>query len=179
MANEPSITWKSDGRKLNQPQETRLTIDVTEYRESFTMGDGSQGPFGMAIDAPLAVTMIKSLRELVSKQPDDNVLRQLIEGSFAITLDKNVLLKTISQPKCEGIRFYLCLKKGAKDEDLLSLVTVGVDEKGKDLLYEYTEGTSVADIPTRSLVAEYGYPPGRLQQSGPAVDPFVLFKFSQ
>lgn len=179
MANEPSITWKSDGRKLNQPQETRLTIDVTEYRESFTMGDGSQGPFGMAIDAPLAVTMIKSLRDLVSKQPDDNVLRQLIEGSFAITLDKNVLLKTISQPKCEGIRFYLCLKKGAKDEDLLSLVTVGVDEKGKDLLYEYTEGTSVADIPTRSLVAEYGYPPGRLQQSGPAVDPFVLFKFSQ
>lgn len=179
MANEPSITWKSDGRKLNQPQEMRPTIDVTEYRESFTMGDGSQGPFGIPIDAPLAVTMIKALRELVSKQPADNVLRQLIEGSFAITLDKSVLLKTISQPKCEGIRFYLCLKKGDKGEDLLSLVTVGVDEKGIDLLYEYTEGTSVADIPTRSLVAEYGYPPGRLQQSGPAVDPFVLFKFSQ
>jgi hypothetical protein len=123
--------------------------------------------------------MIKALREIVSKQPADNPLRQLIEGSFAVTLDKSVLLKTISQPKCEGVRFYLCVKKGEKGEDLLSLVTVGVDENGKDLLYEYTEGTSVADIPTRSLIAEYGYPPGRLQQSGPAVDPFVLFKFSQ
>jgi hypothetical protein len=179
MANDPTITWKSEGRMLNQPQETKPTIDITEYRESFTMGDGSQGPFGIAIDASLAVTMIKALREIVSKQPADNPLRQLFEGSFAVTLDKSVLLKTISQPKCEGIRFYFCVKKGEKGEDLLSLVTVGIDEKGKDLLYEYTEGTSVADIPTRSLIAEYGYPPGRLQQSGPAVDPFVLFKFSQ
>ena len=179
MANEPSITWKSDGRKLNQPQETKPSIDITEYRESFTMGDGSQGPFGIAIDAPLAVSMIRALQEIVMKQPADNELRQLIEGSFAITLDRNVLLKTISQPKCEGIRFYLCVKKSEKGEDLLSLVTVGVDENGKDLLYEFSEGTPVQDIPTRSLVAEYGYPPGRLQQSGPALDPFVLFKFSQ
>ena len=58
-------------------------------------------------------------------------------------------------------------------------VTVGVDEKGKDLLYEYKEGTLVADIPTRSLLAEYGYPPGKLQQTGPTLDPFVLFKFSE
>ena len=179
MANEPSITWKSGGRKLNQSKDAQQTVDITEYRESFSMDDGSQGPFGIAIDAPLAVSMIRALRELVLKQPADNVLRQLIEGSFAITLDKNVLLKTISQPKCEGIRFYLCVKKSDKGEDMLSLVTVGVDEKGKDLLYEYTEGTSVADIPTRSLVAEYGYPPGRLAQTGPALDPFVLFKFSQ
>jgi len=178
MANEPSITWNSGGRKLNQAKGSP-GIEITEYPESFTMGDGSQGPFGIAIDAPLAVSMIKALREIVSKQPADNQLRQLIEGSFAITLDKSVLLKTISQPKCEGIRFYLCVKKSEKGEDLLSLVTVGVDEKGKDLLYEYKEGTLVADIPTRSLLAEYGYPPGKLQQSGPTLDPFVLFKFSE
>ena len=71
------------------------------------------------------------------------------------------------------------MKKGTAGEDLLSLVTVGVDEAGRDLLYEYEENTPVQDIPTRSLVAEYGYPPHRLQQSGPATDPFVLFKFAQ
>jgi hypothetical protein len=179
MAKEPSNTWNSGGRKLNQAKGSAPSIAITEYPESFTMGDGSQGPFGIAIDAPLAVSMIKALREIVSKQPADNQLRQLIEGSFAITLDKSVLLKTISQPKCEGIRFYLCVKKSEKGEDLLSLVTVGVDEKGIDLLYEYKEGTLVADIPTRSLLAEYGYPPGKLQQTGPTLDPFVLFKFSQ
>jgi hypothetical protein len=178
MANETSITWKTTGRKLDKPDDPRPSIDITEHPRSFSMGEGSE-PYGIAIDAPLAVSMIKALSEKVSKQPPDNELRQLMEGSFAITLDKNVLLKTISQPKCEGIRFYLCLKKSDKGEDLLSLVTVGVDETGKDLLYEYQSGLPVQNIPTRSLVAEYGYPPGKLQQSGPALDPFVLFKFSQ
>ena len=179
MANEPSVSWNAQGRTLKQSADARSPIGVTEFPESFSMGDGSQGPFGVAIDAPLAVSMIKALREMVAKQPPDNELRQLLEGSFAITLDKNVLLKTISQPKCEGIRFYLCAKRAERGEALLSLVTVGIDEAGKDLLYDYKEGTAVADIPTRSLVAEYGFPPGKLQQSGPTLDPFVLFKFSQ
>lgn len=175
MAKEPSITWKVVGNRLNEQQ---ADIDITEYSQSVTMPEGG-GPYGIAIDAPLAVTLIKALRELVEAQPDTNELKKLIQGSFAITFDKNMLLKTISQPKCEGVRFYLCLKKGEKEEDVLSLVTVGVDEAGKDLLYEYTEGTRVQDIPTRSLVAEYGFPPGRLQQSGSSLDPFVLFKFSE
>jgi hypothetical protein len=179
MANDPSVSWNASGRTLKQPADARSAITITEYPESFNMGDGSQGPFGVAIDAPLAVSMIKALREMVAKQPPENELKQLLEGSFAITLDKNVLLKTISQPKCEGIRFYLCAKTGEKGEPLLSLVTVGIDEAGKDLLYEYKEGTAVADIPTRSLVAEYGYPPGILAANGPSLDPFVLFKFSQ
>lgn len=178
MSNEPSITWKADGATLARPTDLRSPIGITEYTESFTMPD-AQGPYGVPIDAPLAVSMIRALRELVQKQPPDNILRQLLEGSFAITLDKSVLLKTISQPKCEGIRFYLCLKKGIKGEDLLSLVTVGVDEKGGDLLYEYQEGMKTEDIPTRSLLAEYGYPPGKLTASGASLDPFVLFKLSQ
>lgn len=178
MTNDPTTTWKTEGVTLAKPTDTHAAITVTEYPESFSMPD-SKGPFGIPIDAPLAVTMIKALRELVQKQPPEDPLRQLMEGSFAITLDKNVLLKTISQPKCEGIRFYLCVKKGSKGEDLLSLVTVGVDEKGTDLLYEFSAGTAVENIPTRSLVAEYGYPPGKLSQSGASLDPFVLFKFSQ
>jgi hypothetical protein len=179
MVNEPSVSWNAHGRTLKQTADAQSPISITEYPESFNMGDGSRGPFGVPIDASLAVSMIKALREMVAKQPPENELRQMLEGSFAITLDKSVLLKTISQPKCEGIRFYLCAKRGEKGEPLLSLVTVGIDEAGKDLLYEYKEGTAVADIPTRSLVAEYGYPPGMLQQSGTTLDPFVLFKFSQ
>lgn len=175
---EPLVTWKTDGATLAKPTDINSPIGITEYPESFSMPDAS-GPYGVPIDAPLAVSMIRALRELVQKQPPEDVLRQLLEGSFAITLDKNVLLKTISQPKCEGIRFYLCMKKGTKGEDLLSLVTVGVDENGTDLLYEYRAGTAVENIPTRSLVAEYGYPPGKLSQSGASLDPFVLFKFSQ
>jgi hypothetical protein len=174
MANEPSITWKTSGRTLDR---STSEIGITEFPQSVTIND-VPGPYGIPIDAPLAVTMIKALRELVAKQPGDNELRQLIEGSFAITLDKNILLKTLSQPKCEGVRFYLCIKKGEKGEDLLSLITVGVDEAGKDLLYEFKEGTEVQDIPTRSLVAEYGFPPGRFQASA-SLDPFVLFKFSE
>jgi hypothetical protein len=178
MAKEPSITWKTAGISLNRPTDVKPSLDITEYPDNVSMGEGS-GPYGIPIDAPLAVSMIRSLRELVSKQPPDNELRQLIEGTVAITLDRNVLLKTISQPKCEGIRFYLCVKPGTKGENVLSLVTVGVDASGKDLLYEYKEGTSLQDIPTRSLVAEYGYPPGKLTASTPSLDPFVLFKFSQ
>ena len=115
----------------------------------------------------------------MAAQPPTNELKHLIEGSFAITFDKNVLLKTISQPKCEGVRFYLCLKQAEQQEDVLSLVTVGVDANGKDLLYEFQPGIPVEDIQTRSLIAEYGYPPPRLQQSGPALDPFVLFKLGR
>ncbi len=178
MANETSITWKTKGLKLNQPPDPNPSIDITEYNRSVSMDDGSE-PYGIAIDAPLAVTLIKALREKVAAQPPSNELRQLMEGSFAITFDKNVLLKTISQPKCEGVRFYLCLKQTEQQEDVLSLVTVGVDANGKDLLYEYQPGIPVEDIPTRSLVAEYGYPPGRLQQSGPALEPFVLFRQGQ
>jgi hypothetical protein len=179
MTNDPLVSWNAQGRTLKESANAQTPISITEYPESFNMGDGSQGPFGVPIDAPLAVSMIKALREMVAKQPPESELRQMLEGSFAITLDKNVLLKTLSQPKCEGIRFYLCAKTGEKGEPLLSLVTVGIDEAGKDLLYDYREGTAVADIPTRSLVAEYGYPPGTLAQSGTSLDPFVLFKFSQ
>lgn len=180
MSNEPTITWKANGPTMASARsgDAHSSIEITEYAQSFTMQD-APGPYGVPIDAALALSMIKALRDLVQKQPPEDVLRQLLEGSFAITFDKSVLLKTISQPKCEGIRFYLCMKKGLKDENVLSLVTVGVDEKGADLLYEYKEGAKPEDVQTRSLLAEYGYPPGRLTASGASMDPFVLFKMSQ
>ena len=105
-----------------------------------------------------------------------------------MSLDKNILLKIISQPRCEGVRFYLCLKEGAsappENPDVLSLVAVGVDETGKDLFYDYSEEihkSGIENIPTIYLVAEYGHPPGLVEQPGSEtpVDPFVLFRYSE
>lgn len=106
----------------------------------------------------------------------------LLVHSKAITFDKSPLLKIISQPKCEGVRFYLCLtphkqKPTPKDthsdispfapleDGVLSLVLVGVDEKGHDLNYDgpinknsqHPDLTTLAD---GSVLDEYGHPPG-------------------
>lgn len=179
MSNEASVTWRTTGRKLNEPVNPNPSIDVIEYPRSVSMSEGND-PYGIAIDAPLAVSMIAALQDKVATLPAESDFRKMMEGSFAITFDKNVLLKTISQPKCEGIRFYPCVKKGPDNEDVLSLVTVGVDADGNDLLYVYEEDTPVEDIPTRSLVSEYGYPPYRFEETTTSdLDPFVLFKFSQ
>ena len=180
MPNENEITWKVTGRKLGDTtMDPKPSIDITEGEQGVRMPDGSAGPYGIPVDAPLGVTLIKALWERV-EGADADTLRKMLQGSFAITLDKNVLLKTISQPRCEGVRFYLCLKQSDNKEDLLSLVTVGVDEAGKDLLYEYKDGVPVAEVPTRSLVAEYGHPPYLMSQANSAaLDPFVLFKYSQ
>ena len=171
-------TWIATGRELNKPYEDTPSITITEEPQSFSMPD-SDGPFGVPVNAALGVSMIQALWKRIEEEKDINALKELIRGTIAVTLDKNVLLKTISQPKCEGIRFYLCLKQSDSKQDLLSLVTVGVDEAGKDLLYDYTSGVPVEDVPTRSLVAEYGHPPRLMQQSGTSLDPFVLFRFSQ
>ena len=50
---------------------------------------------------------------------------ELLNQSAAITMSKNYILKTLSQPGCEGIRFYLCMKdrpKETKDKE-------GIEEK--------------------------------------------------
>ena len=173
MPNETVNTWSTSGR-TPEGRETRTSIQITEESQSFTMPEG-EGPYGVPVNASFGVSLIKALWEKVKKEPDGE-LKKLLQGSFAITLDKNVLLKTLSQPKCEGIRFYPCLKSTAKG-DVLSLVTVGVDDAGKDLLYDFKPGTP---LETRSLVAEYGHPPTLMSQTGSTpLDPFVLFQYSQ
>ena len=109
--------------------------------------------------------------------------------SFSSNLvDKNILLKAISQPGCEGIRFYLCMKTEndqGKPAEVLSLVTVGVDIKGKDLNYEYDSAKhnldSISNIENDSLNGEYGH---TLQRdpfdsaNSKEMKPFVLFKYA-
>src|SRR5215208_409621 len=111
MPDRPANTWKTTGMKLgDSTMNPEASINVTEENQNIKMPDGYTGPFGLPVDAPLGVTMIKALWDKVKTTDNLEELKKLLQGTFAITLDKNVLLKTISQPRCEGIRFYLAMK---------------------------------------------------------------------
>ena len=182
---DSKIRWTAKGRKLGDDPSPEMDINIMEEARSYSMDDGKL-PYGLPVDAPMAVTLIKNLwTEVEERAKDPNSftewMTKLLRASFALGLDKNILLKTLSQPKCEGIRFYLALKTDEQPgaQGTLTVVTVGVDDKGQDLLYENKPGTPVQDIQTRSLVAEYGYPPGVTQADQPAsMDPFVLFNYT-
>jgi len=178
------ITWTAKGRKLGEDN-FQQDIQIEEEARSYSMDSGNL-PYGLPVDAPMGVTLMKNLWTEIQKRaekPEEFTrwMTKLLRSSFSMGLDKNILLKTLSQPKCEGIRFYLALKKGedASADGVLTLVTVGVDEKGHDLLYTKEEVARIEDIPTRSLVAEYGYPPGITQADAlSSMEPFVLFNYT-
>lgn len=130
----------------------------------------------------------------------NNWLISLLDNSFGITLDKNTLLKTLSQPGCEGMRFYLALKdkpdkrKQASENDgtsvplpvILTLVSVGVNQKAEDLHFEfYPEKQDFNNIPhidNSSLCTEYPRTPLLVGKKGPypsaELDPYVLYRYS-
>ena len=69
------------------------------------------------------------------------------------------MLKIISQPGCEGLRLYHCLKTDNKGKPTaLSVVIVGVDAKGQDLYYEFDPSIkgNIEQIHTLSALSEYG-----------------------
>ncbi len=162
-------------------------INIKEEPFSVKMNEGDE-PYGQPIDANLAIHLIQRLlekleasgflsySELSSNKGANNKLpvtgcedllkwfKDLLIFSMGITFDKNILLKLISQPKCEGVRYYLCLKQSNIDKepkDVLSLVLVGVDSEGCDLHYEISKSAvDVFAVSTESLTAEYGHPPG-------------------
>ena len=133
-------------------------------------------------------------------QKDQQWLVDLLKQSFGITFDKSSLLKTLSQPGCEGIRFYLCMTdhyegheteaEGENEEDeiylgTLSLVSVGVDKFGIDLHYEYDESKhidhQIPNIETRSLPCEYpSTPSGGMFKTKDVQDlePYVLYRYA-
>jgi hypothetical protein len=130
------------------------------------------------------------LEKLVDKNAD--WLEDLLKNSFAMTVDKSIVLKMLSQPGCEGIRFYLCLKKETANENknvpgTLSLVSVGVDLEARDLNYEYDKTkhdlVNIPNIENCSLNAEYKFVLGTdpFDQSATNekdIEPFVLFKYA-
>lgn len=184
MPTNQTIRWTAIGRRLDMGADADQEISITEINRSFSMGDGYM-PYGVAVDAPLAIQLIRNFWLRLKEQvPDENAwIRKTLEKSRAITLDKNMLLKVLSQPESEGLRFYLCLKNTNAGEEVFSLVVVGVDENGKDLLYEYnreTHQSGIRNVATTSLIAEYGHPPGMTDENDTSgIDPFVLFRYSE
>ncbi len=183
---------------ISNPVNEDELIDIVEQDKSFTMDGYEDAPIaGKPIDAKLAIHLIKKFSDSLPKIPKnilDGTFRERFTGysdkeyshfekwivslllfSRAISIDKSILLKTLSQPGCEGVRFYLCLKdnidfdeenfNSKNPKEIMSLVLVGIDEKGKDLLYEFNKDEKkyiqegVYRVETASLTSEYNYPP--------------------
>jgi hypothetical protein len=130
--------------------------------------------------------------------------QDLLHNSFALTVKKSLILKALSQPTCEGLRFYLCMKNymPRMPEELtnpdkiilpsgdLALVTVGIDILEKDLHYDYSQTTheeagpmKIPIIENTSLCEEYPKRSGRglFEKDLHSVElrPYALFKYSR
>jgi len=180
-----TIQWETPGKVLQVDSSGKVSpgvnpikdelVKITEVGNSFALPDFENAPTaGIPVDANLGIYLIKRLFDKLLAAPSgiqtEKWLVGLLHNSRALTIDKNALLKTLSQPGCEGLRFYLCLKYNevieANDpEDILSLVTVGIDKDGKDLGYEFDEDIAAAivdnifEVANKSLVLEYSFPP--------------------
>jgi len=185
----------SSGAVQTKPAE----IAVLERAKSVVIppDNDDTAPYGVPIDAKLAINLIHDFHAMLSepvlgsfldggevefdfseKDSRDQIVEafqklvEILKRSCAITIDKNVILKTLSQPGCEGLRFYLCKKSNA-GENFISLVTVGVNAQGEDLLYEYSSGSTRSastSLRNMSLISEYGHPPGGSTMKGNSID---------
>lgn len=199
----PDTSWKIKGscfdpNKPDVPKPNR-SLTIPEQGTSVTM-PGCTDPFGRPIDANLALRYIANFKNsfkilfkkhhadfdeaLDSLEPDElkqtikktrDLHKKIMKLNYGMTLDKNLAQKLLSQPGCEGLRFYLCSRGNAYDH--ISLVVVGVDQCGYDLNYKNPKitycknagevavvpGTNdtppVADVPISSLTGEYVTPP--------------------
>ncbi len=187
----PRHTWTALGKtqaSIQSKEPPKDPILIYEEPCSFRMDGTEDVPYGIAISTKSAVCLMAALLKDFEKAgislvglplvEDDNAgteteknerrkkLLLLLVASFGITFDKSILLKILSQPLCEGIRFYPCKKNVPDDtgekKPFFSLVLVGVDKDGHDLHFE---GSTLDDIKSgppdisRSLTSEYGHPP--------------------
>jgi hypothetical protein len=137
---------------------------IPESDPCITMPDIPPGPLGRPIDTNLAVNLISDFYERVNDAygPTDlgglaaeeilnlynnarTFLNCLVNLDYGMTIDKNFALKLLSQPKCEGLRVYLCFKND-DSEAPISLVTVGVDSDGFDLKYNTADTVIYQDV---------------------------------
>lgn len=170
---ECSHRWTAKGRKHNPTSgETKDDQDIEILEESRSVdmdpddgkGNKEKKSYGIPVDANEAIKLMKDLivelNNRAKKENEDFIwIKNLIEKGPGVTFDKNILLKMISQPRCEGIRFYPALKSKGK-EFFLSLVIVGVNSEGYDLHYNEGDKKIMDAYITKSLTGEYGHPPG-------------------
>ncbi|MFC0515129.1 hypothetical protein ACFFGT_13000 [Mucilaginibacter angelicae] len=158
-----NTNWKTSVRKLATDDPSSYE-DMIIYEQVFciTMPGYDAKPIGRPITANLAVNFIHNLVDACNTAigPDNidsldldglkerynaakDFIVELRDMYYGVTVDKNFILKLLSQPQCEGLRGYLCYKN-EKDESHFSMVVVGVDANGYDLNYKtpqvkYTE----------------------------------------
>jgi len=177
-----------DPKNPDEPCEKDIPIPVRSKR--VMTGDPNTYP-GVPIDANLAILFIQNFQKNYQiwtrekheqhkkavENRDFDILHGLFKTiekrykhhlklTYGMTLNKDLLLKIVSQPRCESVRFYMCARPLGDGEMHLSLVTVGVDDEGYDLHYNLN-GTvndsvireGVNDITTQSLTGEYTTPP--------------------
>lgn len=161
--------------------------DTKDYIDN-DLKDFTKEEFKMKLDA-LTMLWEKANHWLVA----------LLDNSFGITMDKSTMMKTLSQPGCEGMRFYLALKNKADEQQnekknetlsgelpiVLTLVTVGVDQCAKDLHFKFDSQkqdlNEIPDIETSSLCTEYPRTPMIVGKHGPktqGLEPYVLYQYS-
>ncbi|RYE56596.1 MAG: hypothetical protein EOP48_07645 [Sphingobacteriales bacterium] len=211
--------WNIYGKK--QADTSRLQfIEIKESDQVVGQGRGHD-PYGIAIDAPLAVQLIRDLWKRVHEERVNQIaadmnflindipfddekakgikisiqklatkaqtwLDNLLHCSFALTIDKGLLLKMLSQPGCEGVRLYLCLNKESEHSNHLSIVSVGVDIDAKDLNYSYDPANhnldSITFMENESFTDEYAYSlkkdPFDPNTTPQDIAPYVLFKYA-
>ncbi len=105
---------------------------------TFTLNDDDTvAGFGQPVTINAACCMVdKYLMDVTNDLKDANsnkdfaVADKLIKRKgIAVIFGKETLLRLLSQPNCEAIRFYSCIN----DDERASLVLCGVDEQGRDI----------------------------------------------
>ena len=168
---------EKDSQGAKKPSSTsEHPLDIQEELHNINMGDLTKGPYGIPISTGVAVMLIKNMLDELSKNGfgyskegfndafRNSVIGKLLLNSLGVTFDKSQLLRIISQPQCEGVRFYHAIRKNDKGEsESATLVCVGVDKNGYDLNYfdEVNQKYKVnkVDDTCESLVDDWGHPP--------------------
>jgi hypothetical protein len=191
------VKWIAAGKKYQKPAtpgtspEIEANIEISGSEQAGITMQAGNNIYGEPVDARLAVYYIKRLWETVKPEESKSWLYALLDNSFGITMDKSTILQTLSQPGCEGIRFYLALRDSQESNPslpgVLTLVTVGVDSEGKDLNLSYNEGISftndIPDIENLSLCSEYPFvSPTIADKDNPnsqGLAPYVLYQYAK
>ncbi len=191
------VKWIAAGKKYQKPTtpgtppEIDGNIEISHSEEAgIKMQDDNNNIYGEPVDARLAVYYIKRLWETI-KPEESNNCAALLDNSFGFTIDKNILLQTLSQPGCEGIRFYLAMRDNTEEGQslpgVLTLVTVGVDNDGNDLNFTYNGDIpfvdGLPDIENLSLCGEYPCTPASIPDKSnpdsPGLKPYVLYQYAR
>ncbi len=187
-------------RKLWQELEKKQLLSIHEDTRKFF--NVLRGHFDKKSEGFKREEFLKELEVMEDRWKEANDwLIELLRNSFAVTMDKSILLKTLSQPECEGIRYYLAMKRRPENQyiqknevDLtdserksvkLTLVTVGVDKVGTDLHFQFHSDLhsreTIPDIENDSLCTEYPRTPGIAEKykiNLPAIEPYVLYRYA-